>query len=85
MLYVCTHVLRRGHTLQVWLFDAKGLVVRSRGDAEDLADHKLAYCHQKPADADNYPDLLTAVQTVKPSVILGISSLPPTIAFEQVC
>lgn len=71
-------------TLQVWLFDSKGLVVRSRGDAEDLEDHKLAFLHRKPAEQETYKDLLTAVQTVKPSVIIGISSVPPTIAFEQV-
>lgn len=59
-------------------------MVRSRGDAEDLADHKLAFLHRKPADQDTYSDLLTVVQTVKPSVIIGISSLPPTITFEQV-
>ena len=70
--------------LQVWLFDSKGLVVRSRGDAEDLEDHKLAFLHRKPAEQETYKDLLTAVQTVKPSVIIGISSVPPTIAFEQV-
>lgn len=69
---------------RIWLFDSKGLVVRSRGDAEDLEDHKLTYCHRKPLpDQDSYPDLLTATKTVKPSVLIGISSLPPTISFEQ--
>lgn len=72
---------------RVWLLDSKGLVVRSRGDADDLDDHKLPYCHRQPTtDKQDCPDLLSAVKVTKPSVLIGISSMPPTITFsEQVC
>ena len=72
---------------RVWLLDSKGLVVRSRGDADDLDEHKLPYCHrQATPEKQSCPDLLSAVKTLKPSVLIGISSMPPTIAFgEEVC
>ena len=72
---------------RVWLLDSNGLVVRSRGDADTLDDHKLPYCHrQATPEMQSCPDLLTAVKTLKPSVLIGISSMPPTITFsEEVC
>lgn len=72
---------------RVWLLDSKGLVVRSRGDADELDDHKLPFCQrQATAEKQSCPDLLDAVKTVKPSVLIGISSMPPTITFsEEVC
>lgn len=57
----------------------QGLVVRSRGDSDTLADHKLAYCHSEPT----CPDLLSAVKTIKPSVLIGMASMPPTVTFTQ--
>jgi malate dehydrogenase (oxaloacetate-decarboxylating)(NADP+) len=67
---------------RLWLVDSHGLVVRSRGDSDTLANHKLSYCHSEPT----CPDLLTAVRTIKPSVLIGISSITPTVPFsEAVC
>eukprot|EP00891_Asterochloris_glomerata_P000579 jgi/Astpho2/579/e_gw1.00013.23.1_t len=64
---------------RMWLVDSEGLVVRSRGDSDTLADHKLAYCHSEPT----CPDLLSAVKTIKPSVLIGMASMPPTVTFTQ--
>jgi malate dehydrogenase (oxaloacetate-decarboxylating)(NADP+) len=57
-----------------WFVDSKGLVVNSR---TDLAHHKLAYAHQHPACAD----LVQAIQTLKPTVLIGVSGMPK--AFSQ--
>ena len=51
-----------------WLFDSKGLVVRSR---TGLAEHKLAYAHDH-AGADT---LLAAVKAVKPTALLGVAAV----------
>lgn len=49
-----------------WLMDSKGLVVRSR---TDLAEHKLAYAHEH----EKLPDLFSAVQSLRPTVLIGAS------------
>lgn len=54
-----------------WLVDSKGLVVKSR---TDLAAHKLPYAH----DAEFTPDLLEAVERLKPCAIIGVSGVPQT-------
>ncbi len=56
---------------QCWLIDSKGLVVKSRSG---LADHKLPYAH----DHEPLPDLLSAVETLKPAAIIGVSGQPST-------
>ncbi|KAF8071093.1 ME6 [Scenedesmus sp. PABB004] len=65
----------------IWLVDAKGLVTRSRGDSSTLEDFKLPYCHAGPADC---PDLLSAVQTLRPTVLIGCHQAggPPPFAFD---
>jgi malate dehydrogenase (oxaloacetate-decarboxylating)(NADP+) len=55
--------------LRCWFVDSHGLVVQSRND---LAEHKLAYAH----NADFQPDLLSAVQAVQPTAIIGVSGQP---------
>lgn len=49
-----------------WFVDSKGLVVKSR---TDLHEHKLHYAHDHPFTAD----LLQAIETIKPQVIVGVS------------
>ncbi|MDJ0830632.1 MAG: NAD-dependent malic enzyme, partial [Desulfobacterales bacterium] len=49
-----------------WFVDSKGLVVQSR---ENLADHKIPFAH----DHAPVPDFLSAVQALKPTVIIGVS------------
>lgn len=57
-----------------WFVDSHGLVVKSR---EGLAEHKLHFAHDAPAA----PDLLTAVETLKPTAIIGVSTIAR--AFDQ--
>jgi malate dehydrogenase (oxaloacetate-decarboxylating)(NADP+) len=51
---------------QCWFVDSRGLVESSR---PNLAHHKLAYAH----DFAPQPDLLSAVQALKPTAIIGVS------------
>lgn len=52
-----------------WLFDSRGLVLRTR---TDLAEHKLAYAHE----GEPVPDFPGAVRSIKPTAILGVSGQP---------
>jgi malate dehydrogenase (oxaloacetate-decarboxylating)(NADP+) len=57
-----------------WFIDSKGLVVKSR---DNLAEHKLAYAHDYPA----CPDLASAIESLKPTALIGVSGMPR--AFTQ--
>ena len=50
-----------------WLFDSKGLVVRSR---TDLADHKRPYAHEHPPVGS----FVEAVRALRPTALLGLST-----------
>ena len=52
-----------------WLFDSRGLVVKSRGG--ELARHKINYAH------DHHPvaTLLDAVKALKPTAIIGVAAV----------
>lgn len=50
-------------------FDSKGLIVKGR---PDLTGHKLLYAHDHPA----IPDFLTAIETLRPQAIIGVSGQP---------
>ena len=54
-----------------WFVDSRGLVVRNRGD---LAEHKRPYAHER----DGLPDLASAVDALRPSVLIGVSGQPHT-------
>ncbi|MEO5695344.1 MAG: NAD-dependent malic enzyme [Usitatibacter sp.] len=51
-----------------WLFDSRGLVVKSR---PELAHHKRHYAHEHASVAT----LLDAVKAVKPTVIIGVAAV----------
>ncbi|HTP29471.1 MAG TPA: NAD-dependent malic enzyme [Anaeromyxobacteraceae bacterium] len=57
-----------------WFVDSKGLVVKSRSD---LASHKVRFAH----DFAQIPDLLGAIQALKPTAIIGVSTVAK--AFNQ--
>jgi len=58
-----------------WLFDSRGLVVKSR---TDLAGHKLAYAHEHAPIGD----FLSAVRTLKPTAIIGVAAVGGTFTQE---
>src|SRR5512140_1437853 len=53
---------------RTWLVDSRGLVVKGRSDR---TEHKLRYAH------DHAPvgDFLTAIQTLKPTAIIGVAAV----------
>jgi malate dehydrogenase (oxaloacetate-decarboxylating)(NADP+) len=56
---------------QCWFVDSKGLVVRSR---TDLVEHKRRFAH----DHAPLTTLLEAVETLKPTALVGVSGMPQT-------
>jgi malate dehydrogenase (oxaloacetate-decarboxylating)(NADP+) len=60
-----------------WFMDSKGLVVKSR---ENLAEHKLDYAH----DHEFCEDLVTAVESLKPTALIGVSGMPQTFTKDVV-
>lgn len=58
-----------------WFVDSQGLVVKSR---TDLAEHKRPYAHEYPFQKN----LLSAVEAVKPTAIIGVSGQPRTFTPE---
>jgi len=56
---------------RIWLVDSKGLVVKGRND---LAEHKLGYAHDHPLVGD----FATAIATLKPTGIIGVSAVGGT-------
>jgi malate dehydrogenase (oxaloacetate-decarboxylating)(NADP+) len=54
-----------------WFVDSKGLVVKSRAD---LVEHKLPYAH----DHAPVSDFLQAIESLKPTAIVGVSGMPRT-------
>lgn len=54
-----------------WFVDSHGLVVKSR---TDLAAHKLPYAH----DHEPVADLITAVDELRPTILIGVSGQPRT-------
>ncbi len=54
-----------------WFVDSKGLVVKSR---TDLAEHKISFAQ----DHGPLLDFISAVEALKPTVIIGVSGKPST-------
>jgi malate dehydrogenase (oxaloacetate-decarboxylating)(NADP+) len=54
-----------------WFLDSKGLVVKSR---EGLTDHKLAFAQE----ASPTSDVLSVIDTLRPTVLIGASGMPGT-------
>jgi len=57
--------------LKCWFVDSKGLVVQSR---TDLVEHKLPYAH----DHVSVTDFQAAVESLKPTALIGVSGMPRT-------
>ncbi|MGB6409619.1 MAG: NAD-dependent malic enzyme, partial [Candidatus Deferrimicrobiaceae bacterium] len=75
-------MMREGMTeaearLKCWYVDSKGLVVKSR---TDLVEHKRPYAH------DHAPgtDFLAAVESLKPTALIGVSGMPRTFTKQVV-
>jgi malate dehydrogenase (oxaloacetate-decarboxylating)(NADP+) len=62
---------------RVWFVDSKGLIVKGRGQ---LTEHKLHYAHDHAPCAD----LLSAVQSIKPTMLIGASGQAKTFTPEIV-
>ncbi len=56
---------------RIWLVDSRGLVVAAR---TDLAEHKLPFAHDHPGATT----LLEAVEAVRPTALIGLSTQPNT-------
>src|SRR4029077_3196445 len=54
-----------------WFFDSQGLVVSSR---TDLAAHERPYAH----DHEPIADLLTTINSLRPTALIGASGMPNT-------
>ena len=61
--------------VRCWLFDSRGLVVKSR---TDLAEHKLAYAQDHPPVGD----FLSAIKAFKPTAIIGVSAVSDSFSKE---
>jgi malate dehydrogenase (oxaloacetate-decarboxylating)(NADP+) len=60
-----------------WFVDSKGLIVKGR---DGLTEHKLHFAHEHAPCAD----LLSAVKSLKPTMLIGVSGQPKTFTQEIV-
>ena len=80
----CSLAEARAH---IWLVDSKGLVT---ADCAKLAHHKRPYAHAAPAGMgppapkERGGVLLTAVEALKPTCLIGVSAVPNTFTKEVV-
>ncbi len=73
---MAAHGVTRERALRkCWLVDSQGLVVKSRAK---LAEHKLTYAHDHP----QVDDFLSAIKTLKPTAIIGVSAVGGTFTRE---
>jgi malate dehydrogenase (oxaloacetate-decarboxylating)(NADP+) len=66
-----------------WFMDSKGLICAERADAQagTLAHHKAPFAH---AGVGPLPDLLSAVRTLQPTILIGVSTILDTFTKEGV-
>jgi malate dehydrogenase (oxaloacetate-decarboxylating)(NADP+) len=64
-------------TRKCWYVDSKGLVVKSR---TDLVEHKRPYAH----DHAPVTDFQAAVESLKPTALIGVSGMPRTFTKQVV-
>ncbi|GAA95484.1 uncharacterized protein L969DRAFT_98187 [Mixia osmundae IAM 14324] len=77
---ICEHFVKQGVPEETarrmfWLVDSKGLVADNRGDK--LPAHKV-YFSRPEADAPRLTTLLSVVQHVRPTALLGLSTVGST-------
>ena len=70
---LCSALVAEGMNLkaaqaQVWMFDVHGLLQSKR---TDLVDFQLPYAHEHPPTSD----FLAAIESVKPTTIIGVSTI----------
>jgi len=58
-----------------WFVDSKGLIVKGR---DQLTEHKLRYAHEHAP----CPDLLSAVNLLKPTMLIGVSGMAKSFTQE---
>jgi malate dehydrogenase (oxaloacetate-decarboxylating)(NADP+) len=73
---VCSAMIAEGLSLEearsrCWLVDSKGLVVAER---DNLTEGKRRYAHSHPMQAD----FASAVKSVRPTAVIGVSGMPKT-------
>jgi malate dehydrogenase (oxaloacetate-decarboxylating)(NADP+) len=61
-----------------WFVDSKGLIVQGR---EGLGEHKVRYAHDHKACAD----LATAVEAIRPTMLIGVSGQAKTFTQSILC
>ncbi len=60
-----------------WFVDSKGLIVKGR---DNLVEHKLRYAHDFPYQSN----FLEAVKALKPTAIIGVSTIPKSFSQEVI-
>jgi len=60
-----------------WFVDSKGLIVKGR---DQLTEHKVRYAHEHTP----CPDLLGAVQSLKPTMLIGVSGMAKSFSPEVI-
>lgn len=64
---------------RIWLVDSKGLVTNDRGDK--LPEHKV-YFSRDDNDGKQYKNLVDVIEYVKPTALIGLSTVPNTFTSE---
>ncbi|KAA8492192.1 NADP-dependent malic enzyme [Porphyridium purpureum] len=63
-----------------WFLDSKGLIYEGRAS---LTPEKLKYAHPNPPQIES-KDLLSAVKALRPSILIGVSTIPNSFTTEVI-